>query len=89
MFSAKDIMMIQQMIDSRLKELGVDIRYAEVAEVSGNSTDGYYAKLYLDGSTTAMSAPVRCLRHYTPVVGHRVSVVFKGNAPKEVQGRID
>jgi hypothetical protein len=88
-FTPEQVKVIQQIVDDRLGQLGLARRIGQVAEVSGNDTDGYYARLYLDGSTSVMSAPVRCLRHYTPVVGERVSVLCRGSTLLEVAGKIN
>jgi hypothetical protein len=89
MFTAEEIRTIEQIVESKLSQMGLSRKIGQVAEVSGDATNGYFARLYINGSSSSMTAPVRCLRHYTPAVGDRVSVLCMGNTILEVLGKVN
>lgn len=89
MITRDEIEAITGIVDRRLAEVGLRRLVGQVASVSGDATSGYYVTLYLGGDTSHASARVRCLRHYTPQVGDRVSVLAHGATLLEVLGKIN
>lgn len=89
MFTRDEIEAIVSIVDRRLAEMGLRQLVGQVASVSGDATNGYYVTLYLSGDTNHASAKIRCLRHYTPQISDRVSVLAHGAIMLEVLGKIN
>lgn len=89
MFTKDEIEVITSIVNRRLTEIGLRRLMGQVASVSGDAASGYYVTLYLAGDTSHASARVRCLRHYTPQVGDRVSVLALSSTLLEVLGKIN
>lgn len=78
---------VEKIVAVQVAKLAPRFRTGVVATITGDATAGYSATVTLDNDAIHPTAAIRCYRHYSPVVGDRVDVIWYQGQPWRVLGK--